>query len=362
MPDPAEHAPTDQTPTEQASTEQAPTGQAPTGPAPTGQTPTGRAPTGPAPTGQTRTEQTPTGPAPTEQALTRQVLDRLAATPDPRLREVMHALVRHLHAFAAEVRLTEREWMTGIEFLTAVGRITDATRQEFILLSDTLGLSSLVDLISHGHGGQVTESTVLGPFYRPGAPWRANGESIAAAGQPGDPLAVRGQVRSAAGHPLPGAVLDVWQAAPNGLYDVQDPRQPPFNLRGRFRAGEQGRYAFATVRPGDYPVPHDGPVGQLLQATGRHPWRAAHIHLIVTAPGHAGVTTHIFDAASRYLDSDTVFGVKDSLVRQFARAPGGAPGYTLAQDFVLRPAPGPSAPGPSAPRPSAPGPSASGPG
>ena len=269
-----------------------------------------------------------------EAELTGEVTGRLAGTPDPRLREVMTALVRHLHGFATEVRLTEAEWLAGIEFLTAVGHLTDERRQEFILLSDTLGLSSLVDMITHGAGGsEVTESTVLGPFYRPGAPWRVDGESIVLGGPAGEPLLVRGQVRSSSGVPLAGAVVDVWQTAPNGMYDTQDPEQPAGNLRGRFRAGPDGGYRLRTVRPVDYPVPDDGPVGALLAATGRHPWRAAHIHAIVSAPGHASLTTHIFDSASQYLDSDTVFGVKPSLVRDFAAGPDG---LEVVQDFVLR--------------------------
>jgi protocatechuate 3,4-dioxygenase beta subunit len=272
---------------------------------------------------------------PTEDGLTAEVLRRLEATPDPRLREVMLALVRHLHGFARQVRLTEAEWLAGIRFLTAVGEITDERRQEFILLSDTLGLSSLVDLITHGGGPEeVTESTVLGPFYLPGAPWRESGDSIVLGGPPGEPLVVSGQVRSSTGRPLPDAVVDVWQTAPNGRYDVQDPEQPPGNLRGRFRTDGQGRYGFRTVRPVDYPVPDDGPVGQLLAATGRHPWRAAHLHAIVSAAGHASVTTHAFDAASGYLDSDTVFGVKPSLVRTLEPGPDGV--LSLVQDFVLR--------------------------
>jgi protocatechuate 3,4-dioxygenase beta subunit len=266
--------------------------------------------------------------------LTEQVLDRLAGTPDPRLREVLSALVRHLHAFAREADLTEAEWMAGIRFLTAAGQITSATRQEFILLSDTLGLSSLVDSLTHGSGAEITESTVLGPFYVPDAPWREPGASIVLGGPAGEPLLVRGRVRSSSGAALPGAVLDVWQTAPNGLYDVQDPAQPRWNLRGRFRTDESGAYAFRTVRPVDYPIPDDGPVGAMLAATARHPWRAAHIHAIVTAPGHAGVTTHIFDSASAHLTSDAVFGVKGSLVRDFVPGPSGD--LEVEQDFVLR--------------------------
>jgi len=271
----------------------------------------------------------------TPQQLTKQVLDAYAGTPDPRLRELLTSLITHLHAFAAETRLTRQEWLAGVEFLTATGQKCDAERQEFILLSDVLGFSSLVDLINAADG--ATESTVLGPFYVPGAPTRAMGEQI---GRPEDgiPTLVRGRVTDAAGRPLDGATLDVWQSSSDGLYDTQDPHQPPFNLRGVFVTGPDGGYHFRTVRPASYPVPVDGPVGDLLRGAGRHNWRAAHIHLIVSAPGHQPVTTHIFDAENPYLDSDTVFGVKDSLVRHFRPAGPGDPAdvsYVTDMDFVL---------------------------
>jgi catechol 1,2-dioxygenase len=270
--------------------------------------------------------------------LTAEVLRRLDATPDPRLREVMQAAVRHLHAFAREVRLTEAEWMQGVQFLTAVGHMSDAKRAEFILLSDTFGLSSLVDMITHGASEEVTESTILGPFYVPEAPFRENGDSIVLADD-GARLVVSGQVRSAAGDPLPGAVVDVWQTASNGMYDFQDPAQPEWNMRGRFRTDSGGRFSFVTSRPVSYPIPDDGPVGRLLRDTGRHPWRAAHIHAIVSAPGHVAVTTHIFDAENEYLDSDTVFGVKRSLAHVFDRheEPDGSVSFSVEHDFVLRP-------------------------
>lgn len=271
----------------------------------------------------------------TEDELSAQVLDRLAGTPDPRLRAVLSALVRHLHAFATEVRLTEEEWLAGLRFLTATGQMCDAQRQEFILLSDTLGLSSLVEMISHGGGDGATESTILGPFYVPDAPSRAYGESIVDDESAGEPLRVSGVVRSAGGGPVAGAVVDVWQTASNGLYDVQDPAQPPYNMRGRFRTDGDGRYAFMTSRPVSYSIPDDGPVGKLLRDTGRHPWRAAHIHAIVSAEGHHPVTTHIFDAEDEYLETDTVFGVKRSLIRSFGREPDGT--LVLRYDFTLRP-------------------------
>ncbi|MBT2234202.1 hydroxyquinol 1,2-dioxygenase [Nonomuraea sp. NEAU-A123] len=267
--------------------------------------------------------------------LTRTVLDRLEATPDPRLREVMSSLVRHLHAFAVDVGLREEEWLAGIVFLTETGRTCTPTRQEFILLSDTLGLSSLVDDLGHPATDGATESTILGPFYVPGAPFRESGASIAAAGLDGEPLLVTGEVATTAGRPIAGAVVDVWQTAPNGLYDVQDDGQPEFHLRGRFRTDDAGRYDFRTVRPVSYPIPADGPVGRLLAATGRHPWRAAHIHLIVSAPGHHTLTTTIFDAEDPYIDSDAVFGVKRSRRHVFRRSPDG--GLHLEEHIRLRP-------------------------
>jgi catechol 1,2-dioxygenase len=271
----------------------------------------------------------------TPRQLTEQVLDAYGGAADPRLRELLAALISHLHAFAAETRLTQQEWLAGLEFLTAAGQLCGPARQEFILLSDVLGLSSLVDIVNAAPG--ATESTVLGPFYVPGAPARAMGEQIGRP-QDGDPALLRGRVLGQNGAPLGGASLDVWQAAANGLYDTQDPQQPRFNLRGVFTTGADGSYHFRAVRPVSYPVPVDGPAGDLLRAAGRHHWRAAHIHAIVSAPGFRPVTTHIFDAQNPYLDSDTVFGVKDSLVREFRPAgpqdPAGVR-FVAEMDFVL---------------------------
>jgi len=271
----------------------------------------------------------------TPAGLTEDVLRAFHSTPDPRLRELITALIRHLHAFAAETRLTPEEWMAGVRFLTVTGQKCDAQRQEFVLLSDILGLSSLVDIVNAEPG--ATESTVLGPFYVAGAPRRAMGEHI---GRPedGSPTLVRGRVTDPAGRPLDEATLDVWQSSGSGLYDIQDPDMPPFNLRGVFVTGPDGRFEFRTARPASYPVPTDGPVGDLLRATGRSRWRAAHIHAIVSAPGRRPVTTHIFDADNPYLSTDTVFGVKDSLVRPFRPAGPGDPAdvsYVVDMDFTL---------------------------
>ena len=239
-----------------------------------------------------------------------------AGTPDPRLRQVLTSLVRHLHAFVKDVELTEEEWASAIDFLTRTGHVSDDVRQEFILLSDVLGVSMLVETINHRSGGTATESTVLGPFHVAGSPPRRLGDDIALDGK-GTPCLVSGQVTGPDGEPLAGATVDVWQTNEDGFYDVQQPGvQPPGNLRGLFTADDEGRFWFRSVVPRWYPIPDDGPVGELLAATGRHPNRPAHLHVIAAAPGHRTVTTHAFVADSPYLDSDAVFGVKESLVRE----------------------------------------------
>jgi protocatechuate 3,4-dioxygenase beta subunit len=240
-----------------------------------------------------------------------------AGTPDERLRQVMTSLVHHLHAFVKDVQLTQAEWAAGVDFLTRVGQMCDETRQETIMLSDVLGVSMLVETINHRTDGRSTESTVLGPFHMVASPGRELGDTIALDGL-GEPCLVTGRVVDDAGQPLPGATVDVWQANAEGCYDVQQPGvQPERNLRGLFTADESGEFWFRTVVPCHYPIPVDGPVGELITATGRHPFRPAHIHFIVSVPGHRSVTTHLFVGGSPYLDSDVVFGVKDSLVRQF---------------------------------------------
>jgi catechol 1,2-dioxygenase len=272
----------------------------------------------------------------TGDTLTAEVVSRLEATPEPRLRAIMIALVRHLHAFTQEVRLTDDEWFTAIQFLTETGQMCDDVRQEFILLSDTLGLSSLVDLINHSDvDSMTTEPTILGPFYVPESPEREFGASMVEYDDGGEPAVVRGTVRDESGAPLNGATIDVWQNAATGFYAVQQPDvQGATNLRGIYRTDGQGRYEIRTVRPVPYPIPHDGPVGRLLEKTGRHPWRAAHIHARVSATGFETLTTHLFDRESRYLDSDTVFGVKESLIKDFARGPDEI--LLCEHDFVLR--------------------------
>lgn len=247
--------------------------------------------------------------------LTEAVVDSLKGTADPRSRELLAALTRHLHAFVRETEPTMEEWEQAIGFLTATGQTCTDTRQEFVLLSDVLGVSMLVETINSDEHG--TESTVLGPFHMTESPVRALGADIDLVGG-GEPCVVSGRVLSRDGTPLPGAVLDVWQANDQGYYDVQQPEvQPAGNGRGLFTADAEGRFWFRTCVPSPYPIPTDGPVGDLLRATGRHPYRPAHIHFIASAGGHAPVTTHIFVAGSDHLDSDAVFAVKESLVQEF---------------------------------------------
>jgi len=243
----------------------------------------------------------------TADALTQQVIERLEQCPDPRLRELVGGVIRHVHEFAVEQALTEAELMAGIGFLTEVGQMCTDRRQEFILLSDTVGLSMLVDLINHGAGSTATESTVLGPFYVEGSPWRSNGDAITD-DLGAQPLLVSGYVRNTAGLPLPGATVDVWQNATNRLYAVQDDAQSPENLRGRFRTDDDGAFAFRTVRPLDYPIPDDGPVGRMLRATGRHPWRPAHIHFSVFGPAFATrLITQMYFPGDALLPFDPIF-------------------------------------------------------
>lgn len=269
-----------------------------------------------------------------EDALTEAVIARMDKCDNPRLKQIMAAAVRHLHALVREVELTEEEWFQAIQFLTATGQKCDDKRQEFILLSDTLGVSMMVDAINHRKPGGETESTVLGPFYVEGPPDLPMGASIVAQTKDGAPTLVSGTVTDGRGKPITGAVLDVWQGGPDGFYDVQKP-DFGLDLRGRFRTGADGRYHFRTVKPVSYPVPTDGPVGKLLLALGRHPYRPAHLHFIVAAPGYVPLTTHIFVKGDGYLDSDAVFGVKESLIVDFK--PAAKPGeFACEYDFVLK--------------------------
>jgi hydroxyquinol 1,2-dioxygenase len=289
----------------------------------------------------------------TEDDITAEVLARFAQTEDPRLREIMLSLIGHLHAFVKEVKLTEAEWFQAIEILTAAGKMCSDKRQEFILFSDTLGVSMVVDLIDHRKPEGATESTVFGPFHRLGAPELPPGGNIAHRDTTGVPTLVRGRVLDLDGRPIAGAVLDVWQTQTSGLYDSQDQGLDGLHMRGKFTTDAEGRYLIRTVRPVNYPIPSDGPVGAMLKAAGRHPWRPAHIHFVVSAEGYEPVTTHIFDRVDPYLPSDAVFAVKDSLICDFVRhetpdaETGGlgivGPYCTAEFDFRLTPASTPQA-------------------
>jgi hydroxyquinol 1,2-dioxygenase len=269
-----------------------------------------------------------------EKTLTAQVLKRVGKAPHARTREVMQSLVKHLHAFVREARPTQDEWFQGIQFLTATGHMCDDKRQEFILMSDTLGVSMLVDFINYGKAGKATESTVLGPFFVDGAPEMPLGANIAKPGTPGEPCVVSCSVKGTKGEPIAGAVIDVWEAGGDGFYDVQKPEGT--NLRARFRSDAQGRFHFRCVKPSSYPVPHDGPVGKMLVATGRHPMRPGHLHFMFEAPGFEKLVTHLFVQGDKYLDSDAVFGVKESLIVNFKKNAAGD--AECRYDFVLKPA------------------------
>jgi len=287
------------------------------------------------------------GRSTTEDDITAEVLRRFEGTPDVRLREIVFALVRHLHGFVKDVNLTEAEWFSAIQFLTGTGQLCDDKRQEFILLSDTLGVSMVVDLMNHRKPEGATESTVFGPFHREGAREMPPGGNIAPRDDGGSPMMISGRVLDLSGRPIAGARLDVWQADSSGLYDSQYADRDELHMRGLFRTDSDGRYLVRTVRPVHYAIPNDGPVGQMLRATNRHPWRPAHVHFVVSADGFEPVTTHIFDDTDPYLESDTVFAVKDSLICHFVRHDARddasqrlaiePPFYTVDFDFVLKP-------------------------
>jgi hydroxyquinol 1,2-dioxygenase len=270
-----------------------------------------------------------------QDTITQAVIARFADTPDPRLKEIMTSLVQHLHAFAREVKLTEAEWFQGIQFLTRVGEMTDEKRQEFILLSDTLGLSMLTVAMNNDKPAGCTEATVFGPFHVEGAPHYEHGQDVAN-GAVGEPCEVRGTVRGTKGEAVPGAVIEVWQADADGKYDVQREGLEQHQARGVLKSGPQGEYHFKTILAEAYPIPDDGPVGDMLRATNRHPWRPAHLHFMIKAPGYETLITHVFRNGDRYLDSDAVFGVRESLVVDWVEQPGG--GWRVDYDFVLNPA------------------------
>lgn len=260
---------------------------------------------------------------------------RMGETTAPRLAEVMACLVKHLHAFAKECQLRQSEWEQGIDFLTRTGQICSQERQEFILLSDVLGFSMLVDAINNRRPDGATENTVFGPFHVADAPIRQMGENISLDGK-GESCLFSGRVVDLQGNPIAGACVDVWSDNADGYYDVQQPDiQPKWNNRGRFITGADGRYSFRGIRPVSYPIPDDGPVGQMLEQLGRHPYRPAHMHYLVTAEGYEKLVTHTFVGGDGYLDSDAVFGVKSSLIAPYEAVEGGDTLWASPFDFVL---------------------------
>ncbi len=264
--------------------------------------------------------------------LTDDVIDRMKGA-SPRMHEVMTLLIRHLHSFVREAALTQDEWRAGIDFLTRTGQMCSDSRQEFILLSDILGVSMLVDAVEHQSADKgVTDSTVLGPFYAGPQRELGQGESILLREEDGEPLVMRGHVADPDGQPIVDAKVEVWQTATNQLYDVQDENQPHGHLRATFRTDGQGKYEFRTILPVSYPIPDDGPAGQLLRALGRHPFRPAHVHFMISAPSYRQLVTHLFLKGDEYLDSDAVFGVKPSLVVEPVKRDGLS---TITYNFVL---------------------------
>lgn len=264
--------------------------------------------------------------------LTSEAIARMRDAPNARLGEIMSVVIRHLHAAVREAELTPAEWEAAISFLTRTGHMCTGERQEFILLSDVLGVSMLVDALDH-ESTVATPSTVFGPFYSGRQPVLPNGSSILKRPEPGGDLLVEGHILDPSGSPITGALVEIWQTAPNGLYDMQDPDQPRGHLRGSLQSNAAGEYAFRTVPPVSYPIPQDGPVGELLRGVGRHPNRPAHIHFKVGAPGRRPLVTHLFVAGDPWLESDAVFGVKEALVVEPIQL--GPDAWQIQYDFVL---------------------------
>ncbi len=280
-----------------------------------------------------------------QQQVTTAVLQAMAAAPNPRLREVMESFVRHLHAFAREVKLTEPEWEAAVAFVTGLGQATTDTHNEVILASDAVGLSTLVCLLNNGDtGNSETAAALLGPFWRMHSPRTEHGGSIVRSPTPGEALFAECRVLNAAGEPIVGVEVDVWQASPAGMYENQDETQADMNLRGKFTTDAEGRFAFRSVKPAGYPVPVHGPVGTLLKAQRRHPYRPAHLHFLLHREGYKTLVTQVFVDDDKYLESDVVFGVTRRLIGGFKPGVGAAPApdvtgpwFALDYTFVMEP-------------------------
>lgn len=280
-----------------------------------------------------------------QQDVTEAVLAAMAGAKDVRLREIMDSLVRHLHAFAREVKLTEPEWEKAVAFVTGLGHATNDVHNEVILASDAVGLSTLVCLLNNGDAGNTeTAAALLGPFWRMNSPHTESGGSIVRSPTPGAPLFANCLVRNSKGEPLAGVEVDVWQASPAGMYENQDDSQADMNLRGKFVTGKDGRFSFRSVKPAGYPVPVNGPVGRMLKAQRRHPYRPAHLHFLLHRKGYKTLVTQVFVDDDRYLETDVVFGVTRPLIGGFGRRTGKAPApdvrgawYALDYTFVMEP-------------------------
>lgn len=273
------------------------------------------------------------------------VVEAVSRTEDPRLREILLALVRHLHGFVREVRLTEPEFQQAVRIIAAMGQKTTASHNEVVLMAGSLGVSSLVCLLNNGNNGQTeTQANLLGPFWRDDQPLSENGASLVRSPTPGAELIVHVSIEDGKGRPVAGAEVDVWHSSPEGLYENQDPAQAEMNLRGRFVSDEAGGFHFRSVKPAGYPVPIDGPVGELVKATRRHNWRPAHLHFMVYKTGFKTLISQIYAPDDEHIDSDVQFGVTRALIGNYVRhdAPSperglACPWYSLDQRFVLEP-------------------------
>lgn len=272
----------------------------------------------------------------TQLQVTEAVLDEMRRTPDPRTKEILAALVRHLHGFIRDVSLSEREFHEAIRLVNAIGQRTTASHNEGMLLAGALGVSNLVCLLNNGDGGRApTHANTLGPFWRPGAPRCPNGTSIVRSPTPGAPLVFRGWVRDREGRPIAGADVDVWQSSAAGLYENQDPAQADMNLRGMFTTDSDGGFDFHSVKPAGYPVPLDGPTGALLRAQARHNFRPAHIHFLIYKAGFKTITSQVYDPSDPHLETDSQFGVTRALIGDYQPLPGGE--FLLEFTFTLEP-------------------------
>ena len=280
-----------------------------------------------------------------QEDVTDAVVDAFKNTADPRMREILIALVKHLHAFARDVHLTEEEFEKAVQYVVKLGQLTNDTHNEAVLMSGSLGFSTLICLLNNGNKGQTeTTANLLGPFWRMNSPRTENGGSIVRSPTPGPALFVNAVVRDQNGVPIAGAEVDVWHSSPEGFYEQQDPKQAPMNLRGKFMTDAQGRFSFRSVKPAGYPIPIDGPVGDLVRATGRHHYRPAHLHFLIFKDGCKTLISQIYVNDDDRLETDVQFGVTRALIGNFVRHDGPAPAgdvtgewYSLDQTFVMEP-------------------------